>query len=136
MAPRPGGLSGQARQNGRRFGLAVGGVFAALAAVASWRGRPATALVLGSVGGLLILGGLVVPGRMGPVERGWMAVARAISTVTTPVVLGIMYLVVLTPVGLLRRAVGRSPLVHRLTDDSYWKARPADRRRSDVRRQF
>ena len=49
---------------------------------------------------------------LGPVERAWMGLAHAISKVTTPIVMGVMYLLVLTPVGLLRRRFGGNPLVH------------------------
>ena len=41
-----------------------------------------------------------------------MALAHAISKVTTPIVMGVMYFVVLTPVGVLRRGFGGNPLVH------------------------
>ena len=91
---------------GRRFGLTVGGAFLVFAAVAYWRGHPTTTVVLGGLGAILGLAGLVIPTHLGPVERGWMRLAHLISKVTTPVVMGVMYLLVLTPVGVLRRRVG------------------------------
>ncbi len=41
-----------------------------------------------------------------------MELAHLISKVTTPIVMGVMYLLVLTPVGLLRRTFGGNPMVH------------------------
>ena len=122
---------------GRRFGLTVGAAFAVFAGIAGWRAHPTTATVLGSLGGLLILSGLLIPTMLGPVERAWMGLAHAISKVTTPIVMSVMYLLVLTPVGLLRRSLGGNPLVHAEVQHSFWRARPDNARRSSsLSRQF
>jgi hypothetical protein len=122
---------------GRSFGLTVGGVFVAIAAVLWWRGHLRTCAVLGTLGTLLILGGLLVPTRMGPVERAWMGLAVLISKVTNPLVMGIIYFVVMLPVGLLRRAFGGNPMVHRESGGTYWKTRPEGARRTgSLKRQF
>jgi hypothetical protein len=122
---------------GRRFGLTVGSAFLLFAAIAWWRGHPITTTVLGTPGVLLALAGLAVPTRLGPVERAWMALAHVISRVTTPLVMGLMYLVVMTPVGVLRRAIGGNPLVHAEQASSFWRPRPAGARRSvSLKRQF
>ena len=120
---------------GRRFGFTVGGAFLVFAGVAWWRGHPLTTTVLVSLGGGLALAGLVVPTLLGPVERAWMALAHAISKVTTPIVMGVMYLLVLTPVGLLRRLAG-NPMVHTPANDSYWKPRSEGHRAGNLKRQF
>jgi hypothetical protein len=85
----------------------------------------------------LVAAGLVIPTYLGPVERAWMQLAHVISKITTPLVMGAMYLVVLTPAGLLRRAFGGNPLVHQANADGFWRERPTGRRQSaDMRRQF
>lgn len=121
---------------GRRFGLTVGGAFLVLAAVAYWRQRTTVAEVLGVLGGLLAVAGLAIPTQLGPVERAWMQLAHAISKVTTPIVMGLMYLVVLTPIGILRRLFGGNPMVHKQAQGSYWKSRPDGQRRGELTRQF
>lgn len=121
---------------GRRFGLTVGGAFLLFAAIAWWRGHPTTTTVLGSLGGALAVAGLVIPTLLGPVERGWMKLAHLMSKVTTPIVMGVMYLLVLTPVGLLRRTFGGNPMVHTPEGGSYWKSRPKGRRSGNLSRQF
>ena len=122
---------------GRRFGLTVGGAFLALAAIAWWRGHPTMAAILGSLGGVLALAGLAIPAHLGPVERAWMALAHAISKVTTPIVMGVMYLGVLLPAGLLRRTFAGNPLVHAEHDRGFWRARPSGARRTaSMQRQF
>ncbi|MDB4905570.1 MAG: hypothetical protein JWO05_354 [Gemmatimonadetes bacterium] len=124
---------------GRRFGLTVGGAFLALALLASWRGRLRTAMVTGAIGTLLVLGALLVPGQLGPVERAWMAFGKLLSRVTTPIFLGITWFLLLTPLGWIRRTVSRSPIARDRGAKSYWVKRPAvdaeDARRS-LERQF
>ncbi len=121
---------------GRKFGLTVGIAFLVLAGIAFWRDNAVTTYVLGGLGGALALAGLVIPTRLGPVERGWMAIAHAISKVTTPIVMGAMYLVVMTPIGILRRTFGGNPMVHQPSGTSYWHSRPEGKRGGDLTRQF
>ena len=121
---------------GRRFGLTVGIAFLVIAAIVLWREHYRTATVFGALGALLALAGLLVPTRLGPVERSWMQFAHAISKVTTPIVMGIMYLVVMTPFGIGRRLFGGNPLEHQPDEQGFWRARPTERRRSNLSRQF
>lgn len=125
------------RAEGRKFGLTVGTAFAVLGGVATWRGHPVPAAVFAALGGLLILAGLILPGRLGPVHRAWMGLAHAISKVTTPIVLGVIYFVVLAPVGVMMRLFGRNPIAPPVRDGSFWMLRSeAGHRRSDLERQF
>lgn len=108
---------------GREFGVKVGLAFVALAGLLLWRERSAAAAVAGSLGGVLVVGGLLAPRALGPVYRAWMGVAVALSKVTTPLFLGIVYFVILTPVGVLRRRLGARLLVRPLREGSYWVRR-------------
>ena len=137
--------TGFTASQGRRFGLTVGAAFLVFAGIAWWRGHPTTTMVLGSLGGVLALAGLVLPAQLGPVERAWMALAHAISKVTTPIVMGVMFkddagehrYVVFVPVGWLRRTVGGNPMTHAEHGQSFWRERAAGSRRSkSMRRQF
>lgn len=120
---------------GRRFGLTVGGAFVVLAAIAAWRGWPVVSAVAGVLGLGLTIAGLAIPTRLGPVERGWMRLAAVISRVTTPIVMGVLYFVVITPVGLLTRIFGHHPLT-RPPGAGVWVARAPGAHRSDLTRQF
>ena len=117
-------------REGRRFGFTVGGAFFVLAALAWWRERSLVANVLGALAGSLMLAALLVPTHLGPVERAWMKLAHAISRVTTPVVMAVMYFGIITPIGLVRRAFGYSAIQHHASTDGFWKSRPAGERRS------
>jgi hypothetical protein len=119
---------------GRKFGLTVGTAFLVLGALALWRGRETPAVVFGTIGAVLALAGVVIPTRLGPVESAWMKLAHAISRVTTPIVMGIIYFVVITPAGVLRRSFGGNPLHHQATEHGLWKRRSSGP--TSMRRQF
>jgi hypothetical protein len=113
----------------------VGGAFLVLAAVLWWRGQGLAPTIAATLGTALVAGGLLVPGRLGPVYRGWMGLAVLLSKVTTPVFLGVVYFGVITPMGLARRWVGRNPLVHMSNGAGFWKSRPSGER-SSLEHQF
>lgn len=122
---------------GRRFGTVVGLAFLVLGGVAWWRGRAHLAMVLATVGGLLVMGGLLLPTWLGPVERAWMGLAGLLSKVTTPVFMGMVYFVVLMPVGVVKRLLRQNALVHEPQGGSYWiKRQPGTGSRTDMARQF
>lgn len=120
----------------RRFGLTVGGAMLALAAVGVWRGRAYAPAALGTAGALLALVGAAAPRRLAGVFRAWMAAAAALSRVTTPAWLAVVYFGVFTPLGLVLRVTGRRALGRPRGAASYWVERPPGRRQSDLRRQF
>ncbi|HUL49849.1 MAG TPA: SxtJ family membrane protein [Gemmatimonadales bacterium] len=122
---------------GRRFGLTVGLAFMALAGLALWRGRHPAAIVFGSLGGVLVLAALIIPAQLGPVERAWMGLGHALSRVTSPIFLGIVFYLCITPIGFLMRLFGSAPLARPARGTSGWIARtPETRRRLDMQRQF
>ena len=123
--------------DGRKFGLTVGTAFLAFGAIALWRGKQRTAMVLLALGSLLVLGALVAPTALGPVERAWMGLAAAISKVTTPIFMGIVYFLVILPIGLVRRLTGNSPILPRGRAASRWDAHvPAVADAERMERQF
>jgi hypothetical protein len=89
--------------------------------------------------GLFFLAGALAPTRLGPVERAWMSLAHAISRITTPVFMGIVYFLILTPTGLLRRAISRKSISPDRSKTTFWVDRPGmDREalRRRMERQF
>jgi len=65
---------------------------------------------------------LAAPRLLGPLNRLWTRFGLLLHQIVSPVVLGIMFFLVVTPIGLLMRAFGKDPL--RLRFDagarSYW----------------
>jgi hypothetical protein len=120
---------------GRKFGLLVGGVFLVLGGISYWRGHHIAPTVLWSLGGALVAAGLLIPGHLGPVYRGWMRFAVVLSKFTTPIVMGVIYYGLFTPMGFLRRRLGGNAMI-RPQGESFWISREAQARRSDLGRQF
>jgi hypothetical protein len=120
----------------RKFGLLVGAAFFVLGCVLRWRDSGNAALVLWGISAALVGLGLLLPSLLRPVYRGWMGLALLLSKVTTPIVMGVLYFVIMTPVGWLLRAFGHHPLVHGGKGQEIWIARAPDARRSDMERQF
>jgi hypothetical protein len=121
---------------GRKFGFTVGIAFLVLGAIAAWRGKSTSSTVFIALGALLLVGGLIAPAALLPVERGWMRLAHAISKVTTPIFMGVVWFIVITPTAYIRRALGKNEIARDLKAPSFWVPREEGRRRGDLERQF
>ncbi len=122
---------------GRKFGLTVGSAFLVFAALFVWRHHETRAIVAAALGLSLWFGALAMPTQLGPLHRAWYGLAHLMSKVTTPIMMGIIYFLVFTPVALFRRMLGKNSLAHPEVAGGYWVARDATvGRRSDLERQF
>jgi len=106
----------------REFGLLVGTVLILLGSWWLYRGHwntVATGFVgLGSV--LVILGALFPRALVLP-NRAWMGLAGWLSLFTTPIILGLVYFLVIMPIGIVKRLSGWDPLRRRAPSaTSYW----------------
>lgn len=120
---------------GRKFGVTVGLAFLALATFLWWKESAGLAWkIFAGVGGTLVVAGLVMPAQLGPVYRGWMKFALALSKITTPIIMGIIYFGLFLVTGALRRKFGGNPLVRTQNDNSFWITR--ERTRANLERQF
>ena len=117
----------------REFGLMVGGALVLLGGWWIHRGRlgvVADGILAG--GAILFVLGTVFPRALSLPYRMWMALGEALSVITTGVILVVVFFVVITPVGVVKRLCGWDPLRRRgASAHSYWKpysARQRDRR--------
>jgi hypothetical protein len=107
--------------------------------LAGWRlvqdGPTPLALVLGAAALGLGLPGLVRPRLLRPVFVGWMMLTFPIGWLMSQVILLLMFGLVITPIGLCFKAIGRDALGLRRTGPvtSYWRPKPMP---VDVRRYF
>lgn len=108
----------------REFGLIVGGVFVLVASRWLYLGRfTSAATIMLIVGVLLTNAGIVFPRVLVQPNRVWMALAHALSCITSPIILGLVFFGVLTPIGVIKRVFGWDPLYRRTTRrSSYWHA--------------
>jgi hypothetical protein len=113
----------------RRFGLVVGGVLAGIGAVVLWRRGWALGAASGGLlgaGAALVVLGAAAPRVLRPVFRAWMTLAFALGFVMTRVILTLVFFLLVTPIGVLRRTLGTSPIRTRPdpTAPTYWLPRP------------
>ena len=75
-----------------------------------------------AVGAAFLLCAYALPSVLAPLNRLWLRFGLLLHRIVSPLVLGIMFYLVITPIGLLMRALGKDPL--RLRFDrhaaSYW----------------
>jgi Saxitoxin biosynthesis operon protein SxtJ len=110
----------------RGFGLTVGGILLLIAAARTYfHGVGWVQYGLAGIGVVLILLGLVAPNRLRGLHHAWVKLGLIMFRVVNPIVLGLIYAVVIVPVGLLMRATGRDPLRLKFDPraDSYWIVR-------------
>ena len=85
-----------------------------------------------AVGAALALVTMTRAHWLAPLNRAWMKLGELMGRVVSPVVLGVIFFAVFTPVGLLMRAFGRDAMCRRFEParPSYWVKRdppgPAD----------
>lgn len=98
------------RRQLRSFGLLVGGIFCLIGlwpAIVRGQSLRSWALVLG---GALVLLGSAAPGSLGPIYRVWMLVGHVLGWINTKILLGVMFFVLIAPMGLVMRMTGRDPM--------------------------
>ena len=117
------------RRGLRSFALVTGTVFAILFGMLlpwvfeySW---PLWPWLIFAVLGIL---GLVLPATLRPVYGAWMRFGLLASKVTTPLILGLVFYLVFSPMALIRRIFGRDAMSRRFDSDSSSYRIPSDQR--------
>ena len=105
----------------RVFGLVLAGFFILVALlpllhqhpIKTWAFVPAAALGLPA---------LVCPRMLAPLNRAWTKLGLLLNRIVSPVILGVIFFLVVTPLGVIMRLVGSDPLKRTFNPDlpSYW----------------
>lgn len=117
----------------REFGAIVGGVLVLLSVWWQYRGKfSGVSDITLSIGCVLLLFAGLFPKALYWPNKAWMALAEVLSFVTTRIVLGFVFFIIITPIGLIKRLFGWDPLHRRgPRGDTYW--RPYSERQKDPR---
>ncbi len=111
----------------RQFAGLVVPIAAALIAAILWLkfNQPTGALIVVAVAITASVSGLLRPALLRPVYVAWMVAAYPIGWVVGHLVIGVIFYLVVTPIGLLMRLVGRDPLNRQFDpkSESYWQPR-------------
>lgn len=122
----------------RAFGLVFATAAALLAGIRWYRGH-------GMVRELIIIAcvflalALLLPRVLRPLNRAWTAFGLLLHKITNPVVMGLIFFVVLTPMALVMRALGKDPMRRKWDPEAstYWLTRDRERAAlSTMRDQF
>lgn len=122
----------------RKFGLMVGGVFAVLGLLFLWRHKVFYPYFLWP-GVVLVLFGAILPRALKWIYIAWMSVAFVLGFVMAHVILTLLFFLVITPIGLVARLVGKDFLSLKLdrAAKSYWIPRDSKTKSAaDYERQF
>jgi hypothetical protein len=105
----------------RTFGCVFAALFALVGLLPLILGRAPRIWAFG-VSGIFLLAALLFPSALAPLNRLWLRIGLLLHRVVSPIALGIMFFLVITPMGLLMRAMGKDPLRLRPEPDagSYW----------------
>jgi hypothetical protein len=97
----------------RSFGLIVGGIFAGISLwpLAFHSAEPRWWLLI--IAGLLIVPALVYPKVLFWPHKGWAFVGHILGSINTRIILGLVFYVVVTPIGIIRRMLGKDPMGQR-----------------------
>jgi Saxitoxin biosynthesis operon protein SxtJ len=109
------------RRQLRDFGLLVGGIFGVIGLwPLLWRQQSPRLWAL-TLFVVLVVPALAAPRVLAPAYRAWMKLAEVLAWVNTRIVLGVVFYGVVTPIGLVMRALGRDPMRRQFdrTGDSY-----------------
>src|SRR5947208_13133347 len=122
----------------RKFGLMVGGVFVAIGVLSLLRHKPSYPIFLG-LGSTLIVFGAIRPRALKYIYIAWMALAFTLGFVMSNVILTVFFFLVVTPIGLLSRLLGKDFLAQKLDKPgaSYWISRADETKTAEnYERQF
>lgn len=115
----------------RSFGLVFSAFFLLLFILRFWKTKtlspPLGALSLG-----FLFSALFIPGVLTIPNRWWMKLGGLMHRIISPVIMGALYFLVVTPYGLILRATGADFMNRKFRpeDKTYWETR-LERRRAD-----
>lgn len=108
-------IASMSKEELRKFGLVTGGIFIALFGLIF-------PFVLGRhyvlwpwiIGGVLVVLALIFPLGLAPVYKYWMKFSHVLGWINTRIILGIIFYLFITPIGLMIRLFTRDPMARKL----------------------
>jgi saxitoxin biosynthesis operon SxtJ-like protein len=121
----------------RHFGFLVGGIFGLIGLWPMlWRHQSPRLWAL-ALTVLLVVPALVAPRTLAPVYRVWMAAGEVLAWINTRIILGVVFYLVVTPIGLVMRLTNHDPMRRKFEQagESY-RVRCVPRPATHMMRQF
>lgn len=129
---------GQQQTSDRFFGLTFCVVFALFGLWPLLGGRSPSPVFLG-IGLVFLSLALAAPALLAPLNRLWLKFGALLHGITSPIILGVMFFLVIMPIGLVMRLFGKDFLRLRFDREvpSYWIRRePPGPEKTSLDKQF
>ena len=108
----------------RKFGIFFTFVFATTATYFFWEGSTQVSAILGVLAALFSLVTIIKSELLLPLNKLWMRFGLLLGMIVNPIVLGLIFFLIFTPISFLMRLFGRDELRLKVKKaDSYWKMR-------------
>ena len=110
-----------ARGSERSLGVLFAFILAVIGAWPMWdHGSPKWSILVAA--SVFLAAGLFIPKALRPLNIAWHQFGKLLERVVNPVIFGILFFLVVTPMGLLMRLLGKNPLALRFEPEtkSYW----------------
>lgn len=106
----------------KSFGLVFATVFALIAAFQTYAGRLDWAVGLAGAAVLMLILAFMKPALLAPLNKIWSKFGLLLHKVTNPLIMGMIYFVVCTPMGVVMRIFGYDPLRTKMDPEAetYW----------------
>ena len=122
----------------QKFSLVIGIFLIVLGGLLCWRSTGHYPWLI-IVAVTILLVGFVRPMLLKPIHKAWMTLAILMGWVVTRIILSVLFYIIVTPIGLSIRLLGKDFLDLEFSEDtnSYWILRQDIKKdRSDYERQF
>ena len=110
----------QKKENNKSFGILFFIIFLLIALWPLINSQSIRLWALGIASIFLVLG-ITNSKILTPVKKSWIKLGEILGKIIAPIVMGFIYFIIITPIGLLMRLIGKDVLNLKLNkNDSYW----------------
>ncbi len=122
----------------RRFGFLVGAIVAILfGGLFPWLFEHSVPLWPWVVSGILLGWALILPKSLFPLYRAWMAIGKVLGWINSRIILGLIFYLMILPIGLVMRLFGRDPMRRRLDKGALsYRVQSTNQPKENVERPF
>jgi hypothetical protein len=122
----------QSLPSNSKFGWFFFFVFSTIALYSFYIKLKSFAIIFAIIGVFFIAVTLLAPKMLTPLNRIWYELGMLLGKIISPIVLGFIFFVLITPVSLITRLFGRDELkLKKISVQSYWTDRPRSGPESD-----
>ena len=108
----------------RKFGIFFTFVFVTTATYFFWEGSTQVSVILGVLAAVFALVTIIKSELLLPLNKLWMSLGLLLGVIISPIVLGVLFFFLFTPIAFLMRLLGRDELrLKKFEAKSYWKSR-------------